>query len=112
MPGDGIGPEVTFSTVQVLNKIGERYDHTFAYHEQLIGGCAIDAYGTALTDETIQICQQSDAVLLGAVGGPKWDDPNAAVRLSKDFSNCANHWMCLPISGQSQSFHNSWKPLP
>lgn len=80
LPGDGIGPEVTTSTIQVLNKIGELSAHSFAYHEQLIGGCSIDDHGTALTDETIQICQQSDAVLLGAVGGPKWDDPNAAVR--------------------------------
>lgn len=80
LPGDGIGPEVITSAVQVLTKIGNVSGHSFAFQEQLIGGCSIDAYGTALTDETIQICQQSDAVLLGAVGGTKWDDPNAAVR--------------------------------
>ncbi|MCD4671169.1 MAG: 3-isopropylmalate dehydrogenase [Anaerolineaceae bacterium] len=80
LPGDGIGPEVTASAVKVLQKIGEISGHSFAFQKQLIGGCAIDAHGTALTDETIQICQQSDAVFLGAVGGPKWDDPNATVR--------------------------------
>lgn len=80
LPGDGIGPEVTASAVEVLQKIGEISGHSFAFQKQLIGGCAIDAHGTALTDETIQICQQSDAVFLGAVGGPKWDNPNATVR--------------------------------
>ena len=80
LPGDGIGPEVTTSAVQVLTKIGNMSGCSFTFQEERIGGCAIDTYGTALTDETIQICQQSDAVLLGAVGGPKWDDPNAAVR--------------------------------
>lgn len=80
LPGDGIGPEVTAAAVRVLQKLAAQYGHSFAFKEQLIGGCAIDACGSALSDETIQICQQSDAVLLGAVGGPKWDDPNAAVR--------------------------------
>ena len=80
LPGDGIGPEVTAAAVRVLQKLAAQYGHSCAFKEQLIGGCAIDACGSALSDETIQICQQSDAVLLGAVGGPKWDDPNAAVR--------------------------------
>jgi len=80
LPGDGIGPEVTSAAVQILTRIGELSGHSFVFQEQLIGGCAIDAHGTALTDETIRLCQNSDAVLLGAVGGPKWDDPNAAVR--------------------------------
>jgi 3-isopropylmalate dehydrogenase len=80
LPGDGIGPEVTASAIKVLNRIGEDSGHIFNFQEQLIGGCSIDAHGTALTNETIQICQQANAVLLGAVGGPKWDDPNAAVR--------------------------------
>jgi 3-isopropylmalate dehydrogenase len=80
LPGDGIGPEVTAAAVRVLQKVGEAGGHTFHFQEEKIGGCAIDAFGSALTDETIRICQQSDAVLLGAVGGPKWDDPNAKVR--------------------------------
>jgi 3-isopropylmalate dehydrogenase len=79
-PGDGIGPEVTAEAVKVMNAIGEKFGHRFTFSEQKIGGCSIDAYGTALTDEALKECQKADAVLLGAVGGPKWDDPQAAVR--------------------------------
>jgi len=80
LPGDGIGPEVTQAAVQVLQAVVERFGHAFSYAQGLIGGCAIDACGTALTDETLAACRAADAVLLGAVGGPQWDDPNAAVR--------------------------------
>lgn len=80
LPGDGIGPEVIAEAIKVLAAVGERAGHTFTLHEALIGGCAIDATGTALPEETVSLCRQSDAVLLGAVGGPKWDDPNAPVR--------------------------------
>ncbi len=80
LPGDGIGPEVIAEAGKVLMAVGERSGHTFTLREALIGGCAIDATGTALPQETVTLCQQSDAVLLGAVGGPKWDDPNAQVR--------------------------------
>jgi 3-isopropylmalate dehydrogenase len=80
LPGDGIGPEVVGSAVQVLNKIAERKGHQFNFSEHLMGGCSIDRYGTALTDDTLAACQKAQAVLLGAVGGPKWDDPNAKVR--------------------------------
>jgi len=74
LPGDGIGPEVTAAAVEVLNEL--RDDLAFAEH--LIGGASIDAHGTALTDEVLEACRRSDAVLLGAVGGPKWDttDPD------------------------------------
>src|SRR5579862_8246867 len=75
LPGDGIGPEVMAPTVQVLNALmpGE-----FEYEQHLVGGAAIDAYGTALRDETLDACRRADAVLLAAVGGPKWDttDPS------------------------------------
>ncbi len=80
IPGDGIGPEVTAAAVRVLHEIGKHFDHTFEFHEHLIGGCSIDKYGTALTDETLAACKASDGVLLGAVGGPKWDNPTAPVR--------------------------------
>jgi len=74
LPGDGIGPEIVAATTQVLDALGE-----FAYEERLMGGCSIDAHGTALTDEVLDACRSADAVLLGAVGGPKWDttDPDA-----------------------------------
>lgn len=80
LPGDGIGPEVISSAVRVLDALSEKVGFHFHYTEHLIGGCAIDQTGTALTDETLKACQASDAVLLGAVGGPKWDDPSAKVR--------------------------------
>ncbi len=80
LPGDGIGPEVVAEGVKVLEAIAERYGHSFTFEEHLIGGCAIDALGTALSDETVEACRTADAILLGAVGGPKWDDPTASVR--------------------------------
>ena len=74
IPGDGIGPEVINETRKVLNKIGEKFGHSFEYTELLAGGAAIDAAGMCLPRETIDTAKASDAVLLGAVGGPKWDD--------------------------------------
>jgi 3-isopropylmalate dehydrogenase len=78
LPGDGIGPEVTAAAVEVLDAVKGANELTYA--ERLMGGCSIDRHGTALTDEVLADCQASDAVLLGAVGGPKWDDPRAKVR--------------------------------
>ncbi|MDO4869178.1 MAG: 3-isopropylmalate dehydrogenase [Bacillota bacterium] len=72
--GDGIGPEVIDQAVKVLDKVGEKYGHNFSYEYMLAGGCAIDETGGCLPQETIDVCRASDAVLLGAVGGPKWDD--------------------------------------
>lgn len=71
--GDGIGPEIVSSAVRVLEKIGEKYGHEFRFTEYLAGGCAIDATGHPLPKETVEGCKSSDSVLLGAVGGPKWD---------------------------------------
>jgi 3-isopropylmalate dehydrogenase len=80
LPGDGIGPEVTAEAVRVLALVAKEAGHAFAFAEHLMGGCSIDAHGTALTDEVLAACKASSAVLLGAVGGPKWDDPTAKVR--------------------------------
>jgi 3-isopropylmalate dehydrogenase len=80
LPGDGIGPEVVAEAVRVLDVVAQRYSHTFEYTERLMGGCSIDRYGESLTDETLADCQSADAVLFGAVGGPKWDDPAAKDR--------------------------------
>ena len=71
LPGDGIGPEIVSAAREVLDTLGE-----FAYDERLMGGCWIDANGVALTDEVLDACKGADAVLLGAVGGPKWDTTN------------------------------------
>ena len=72
--GDGIGPEIVSQALKVLNRVAEKYNHIFHYEEVLAGGCAIDATGKCLPEETIEKCKASDSVLLGAVGGPKWDD--------------------------------------
>lgn len=80
LPGDGIGPEVVAEGAKVLQAVADRWGHQFQLREALIGGCAIDAVGSSLPEETIALCREADAVLLGAVGGPKWDDPQAADR--------------------------------
>ena len=79
LPGDGIGPEVITQAVKVLQVVGEKFGHKFHFHAGLVGGSAIDKQGTALSEETLKMCKQCDAVLFGAVGGPKWDNLQAKV---------------------------------
>lgn len=78
--GDGIGPEVTAEAIGVLKAVAGSYQHDFDFDYRLIGGAAIDAVGHPLPNETVAACREADAVLLGAVGGPAWDDPAAAIR--------------------------------
>ncbi len=80
LPGDGIGPEVVAEGVRVLDAIGRASGHRFTYRYDDVGGCAIDKYGVALRPETLALCRACDAVLFGAVGGPRWDNPQASVR--------------------------------
>ena len=80
LPGDGIGPEIVAEAVKALEAVGERFGHGFEMSEAPIGGAAIDQTGAPLPEETLALCRASDAILLGAVGGPKWDDPTAKVR--------------------------------
>ena len=80
LPGDGIGPEVTAEGVRVLEAVGRRFEHVFNLTEDIVGGACIDAHGVALRPETLEAARASDALLFGAVGGPKWDDPTAKVR--------------------------------
>ena len=80
LPGDGIGPEVAAAAVAVLKSVATRFNHTFTFSEHDIGGIAIDRHGEPLPASTLAACQTANAVLLGAVGGPKWSDPNAKVR--------------------------------
>ena len=80
LPGDGVGPEVVAGAQAVLDAIASRYGHAFTFREALIGGAAIDATGEPLPNETVTACRDADAVLLGAVGGPRWDSPTARVR--------------------------------
>ena len=80
LPGDGIGPEIVSATRLVLDTVASTFNHQFTYREALLGGIAIDETGNAFPPDTIEACKSADAILLGAVGGPKWDDPNAADR--------------------------------
>ena len=80
LAGDGIGPEVTAEAQKILDVVAEKFAHRFHFDPQLMGGRAIDEVGNSLPDETVAACNAADAVLLGAVGGPKWDNPNAADR--------------------------------
>ncbi|MBR6700763.1 MAG: 3-isopropylmalate dehydrogenase [Firmicutes bacterium] len=81
--GDGIGPEIVDEAIKVLEAVGKKYGHEFAYTEALAGGCSIETHGIPLTQETIDICKSSDAILLGAVGGPKWDNLPGYLRAEK-----------------------------
>ncbi|MBI3303523.1 MAG: hypothetical protein HYZ72_15780 [Deltaproteobacteria bacterium] len=78
--GDGIGPEVVGEALEVLKVVEKRFGLSFICEHALAGGCSIDAHGVALTDSALRVATESDAVLLGAVGGPKWDDPKSSVR--------------------------------
>ncbi|MGO9711013.1 MAG: 3-isopropylmalate dehydrogenase [Polyangiaceae bacterium] len=80
LPGDGIGPEVVEEGRATLSAVAERFGHHISFHEHLVGGAAIDATGNPLPPPTLEACAAADGVLLGAVGGPRWDDPRAAVR--------------------------------
>ena len=80
LPGDGIGPEVVAQGERILVAVAQKFGHSFQFTTCPIGGCAIDQFGDPLPEQTLVACKASQAVLLGAVGGPKWDDPNAKTR--------------------------------
>ncbi len=81
LPGDGVGPEVIEQGVKVLRKVAKKFGHEFSFKDGLIGACAIDKTGNPLPEETLELCQKSDAILFGAIGDPKYDnDPKAKVR--------------------------------
>ena len=98
LPGDGVGPEIVAEAVKVLKCVADRCGHAFLFEERLAGGAAYDAFGDCLPDETLETCKKSDAVLLGAVGGPKWDalpsekrpEKRALLTLRKEFGLFAN----------------------
>ncbi|MBE6531156.1 MAG: 3-isopropylmalate dehydrogenase [Ruminococcaceae bacterium] len=83
LKGDGIGPEIVNEAIKVLDKIGEKYSHSFKYTEVDIGGCSIDKHGVPITKEGMELCKSADSVLLGAVGGPKWDSVDPSIRPEK-----------------------------
>ncbi|RNF38634.1 3-isopropylmalate dehydrogenase [Planococcus salinus] len=92
LPGDGIGPEVTEAAVKVLQSIAMRYGHTFHLKQAAIGGTAVDQFENPLPQETIEVCEASDAILLGAVGGSKWDRNPAHLRPEKGLLNIRKHF--------------------
>ena len=81
--GDGIGPEIVSEAIKVLDAVGKKYSHEFVYTEVDIGGCSIDKYGVPITEEGMEKCKAADSVLLGAVGGPKWDNVDPSIRPEK-----------------------------
>ncbi len=83
LKGDGIGPEIVDQAIKVLDAVCKKYSHTFNYTEVDIGGCSIDKYGVPITKEGMEICKAADSVLLGAVGGPKWDNLDPSIRPEK-----------------------------
>lgn len=83
IPGDGIGPDVVAEAVKVLNAVGKKYGHSFEYKDVIAGGKAIDQFGNPLPQDQLDICLNADSVLLGAVGGPKWDDVDPSIRPEK-----------------------------
>lgn len=83
LKGDGIGPEIVDEAIKVLGKIGEKYNHEFSYKFVDIGGCSIDKFGVPITEEGMAQCKDCDSVLLGAVGGPKWDNVDPSIRPEK-----------------------------
>lgn len=92
LKGDGIGKEVTDAAIRVLEAVGEKFGHEFEWQEGLIGGDAIDQVGNPLPEETIRICEESDAILLGAVGGPKWDHNPSHLRPEKGLLQIRKHF--------------------
>lgn len=111
LPGDGIGQEIIDSAIQVLEKIGEKYGHQFSFVHHDIGGTSYDKHGTPLTQEAIDACMEADAVLLGAIGGPKWDDlpvelrPEAGLlKIRKALNLYAN---IRPVKGFAPLLHAS-----
>ncbi len=92
LPGDGIGPEVVSEAQRVLERVAALEGHRLTFEKALMGGCAIDATGNPLPDETLDACARADAVLLGAVGGPQWSDPSAPVRPEQGLMKLRKHF--------------------
>ena len=104
--GDGIGPEIIDAGIKVAETVAPG---RFQFNHVVAGGKSIDEFGVPLTDETLAVCRQSDSVLLGAVGGPKWDRLPGHLRPERA---CARNWACSPTSGPPGSSRSSRTPAP
>ena len=100
LPGDGVGPEVVDAARQVLQAVATKFGHELSFESHAMGGAAIDRTGDPLPAATLEACKASDAVLLGAVGGPKWDDPNAKTRPEAGLLALRQGLGVWPISGR------------
>jgi 3-isopropylmalate dehydrogenase len=109
--GDGIGPEVTAEAVRVLQAVSAAFGHQFEFAEALVGGAAIDSSGSPLPPRTIDACRSSDAVLLGAVGGPKWSDPSARVRPEQGLLDATHARALRKLARQAQRAMLDASPL-
>lgn len=97
LPGDGIGPEIMSVALDVVKATAKKFNHQLEYQTALVGACAIDATGSPYPEETHRLCMESDAVLFGAIGSPKYDnDPTEKCVRNKDCSPCANNSGCMP----------------
>lgn len=110
LPGDGIGPEVMNEAVRVLTSVACAFSHSFTFVEEKVGGASIDAYGAPLTQETLDVCKSADAILFGAVGGPKWDGlvgqkrpEQGLLLLRKELDLFANIRPCVLLPGMSDA---------
>src|SRR5262249_41197527 len=92
LAGDGIGPEGTSQAVTVMSRVASKFGHEFIFNDAIMGGIAIDKTGNPCPDETLRTCEQGDAILLGAVGGPKWSDPTAPVRPEQGLLRVRKHF--------------------
>ena len=101
--GDGIGPEIVNEALKVLNKVAKAYGHTFNYTNVDMGGCAIDKYGDPLPESELSKCLASDSVLLGAVGGNKWNDVPGNMRPEKGLLNFVREWAFTPTTALQRS---------
>lgn len=104
LPGDGIGPEVISAARRVLEATARRFMLRLSFAEELIGGAALDHAGRALPASTLAACRHADAVLLGAVGGPRWDDPNLPERQSRGCSRSAASLAFMPMFARCEAF--------
>lgn len=105
--GDGIGPEIVNEALRVLDKIAELYGHTFHYTDVDMGGCAIDKWGDPLPQEMLDKCVASDSVLLGAVGGDKWNDVPGPKRPERVCCACARVWEFTATTARQRSGRSS-----
>ena len=112
LAGDGIGPEVMAQAVKVLEAASKIYDFQFEYEHAYIGGAAIDHHGKALPDSTLKLCEDSDAILFGSVGGPKWE--NLPPEKRRELERRMDQWKALPPEEKDlmRKRHQQWQELP